>query len=97
MHDRVFASDQAKELVAGFGTLRALLIAGDHEALRDDATRFADRTRAAGVDVTLDLVVEMYHAFPITPDAFPEARAACAQIGAFVQRVGAQAEVPRRR
>lgn len=61
-----------------------LVIAGDHEALRDDATRFAERARAAGVDVTLDIVEEMFHAFPITPDAFPEAREACERIGAFV-------------
>lgn len=62
-----------------------LLIAGQNEALRDDAIRFADRASAAGGDVTLDVVDGMFHAFPITPDAFPEARDACAEIADFIR------------
>jgi len=73
-----------------FGDFRGLppllLIAGGDELLRDDAVRCAERARAAGVEVELEIADGLFHAFPITPDAFPEARAACAAVGAFVRR-----------
>jgi acetyl esterase/lipase len=52
-------------------------------ALLDDSTRLADRARVAGVDVTLNIVDEMYHVFPAMSSFLPEAREA--EIGRFVQ------------
>lgn len=41
----------------------ALVTASTHETLRDDAVRFADRARAAGADVTLELEPHAQHVF----------------------------------
>jgi monoterpene epsilon-lactone hydrolase len=46
------------------GLPRLYIDAGGAEALLHDATRLADRARAAGVDVTLSVVDGMQHVFP---------------------------------
>jgi monoterpene epsilon-lactone hydrolase len=46
------------------GFPRLYVDAGGAEALLDNATRLADRARAAGVDVTLSVVDGMQHVFP---------------------------------
>jgi acetyl esterase/lipase len=60
-----------------YGNLRGLppllLHASGAEILRDDATRFADRARDAGVDVTLALVDGVPHVWHLFAGSLPEA------------------------
>jgi epsilon-lactone hydrolase len=61
-----------------------LIHVGDAEILLDDSRVFAERARAAGVDVTLRVWPELFHVFPIFPSLLPEARKADAEMAAFV-------------
>jgi acetyl esterase/lipase len=61
-----------------------LIIVGGAETLRDDAVRLAERARAAGVEVSLDVVPDQLHIFPVFSSFLPEARSALEAIGAFV-------------
>jgi acetyl esterase/lipase len=61
-----------------------ILVASD-EALRDDVVRRAERLRAAGCDVELELCVRMFHVWHMFARILPEARAAIARIGAFLR------------
>ncbi|GLF99988.1 hydrolase [Alicyclobacillus hesperidum subsp. aegles] len=75
----------ASPLYADLQGLPPLLIhVGDHECLLDDSVRYADKARAAGVSVTLHIWEEMWHVFQSFP--MPEADAAIAEIGRFVQQ-----------
>ncbi|MBP2364577.1 alpha/beta hydrolase [Pseudonocardia parietis] len=47
--------------------------AGSAESLVDNATRLAERARAAGVDVTLSVAEGMQHVFPFLAGSAPEA------------------------
>ncbi|MDB4970260.1 MAG: hypothetical protein JWN44_5949 [Myxococcales bacterium] len=69
-----------------------LLHVGTHELLLDDTLRFADRARAAGVDVTLEVWPGLWHVFH-TFVSLPEARRALDDIAAFARRRFALAEV----
>jgi epsilon-lactone hydrolase len=62
-----------------------LLQAGTRECLRDDAVRFAERARAAGVDVELELWHGMQHCFQLLP-FIPESHRAIASIARFAAR-----------
>jgi acetyl esterase/lipase len=62
-----------------------LLHVGDHEILLDDATRFAERARAAGIDATVHVWPEMFHVFQLFSPFLPEARQANREIAAFVR------------
>jgi epsilon-lactone hydrolase len=62
----------------------ALIQVGSDEVLRDDATRMADRLRAAGCEVTLEIWPRMPHVWHLFASAMPEARRAIARIGKFV-------------
>jgi monoterpene epsilon-lactone hydrolase len=78
---------RASPLYADLHQLPALLIhAGDHEVLRSDATRLAEKAQAAGVPVQLEIWEDMWHVWHAWADQLPEARAAIVQIGAFVQQ-----------
>ena len=58
------------------------------EMLYCDSTRFVDKARAAGVDVTLETWDDMLHVFPFFGlHQLPEAKEAIARMGEFVQRV----------
>jgi len=46
---------------------------GDDETLLDDSIRLADRARAAGVEVRLDVFPEMQHVFQMAAGSMPEA------------------------
>ncbi|TCZ79411.1 alpha/beta hydrolase [Paenibacillus albiflavus] len=59
---------------------------GDHEVLLSDSTRFADRARAAGVEVTLEIWEEMWSVFHTLAYMLPEAQQAIRNIGLYVQR-----------
>ena len=62
-----------------------LLQVGDAEVLRDDSTMFAERARAAGVDVTLEVWPEMPHVWQLFGGFLPEADAAIERIAAFLR------------
>ncbi|MGE5583815.1 MAG: alpha/beta hydrolase fold domain-containing protein, partial [Bacillota bacterium] len=57
-----------------------LIYVGDDETLRDDSIRFADKAKAAGVDVTLKVGKGMVHCYPLLPAFIPESREAMAEI-----------------
>ena len=61
---------------------------GDAEVLLDDSTRAAERARAAGVDVTLEVWPEMPHVWHAFAPFLPEASQAIERIGAFVRKHG---------
>ena len=63
-----------------------LIQVGSAETLLDDSTRLADRTRAAGVDVRLDVWEDMIHVWHLFAPMLPEGREALAQAGEFIQR-----------
>jgi len=73
-----------------FGDLRGLppllLQVGDAEILLSDSTRFAERARAAGVDVTLEVYPDMPHVFQGFAPYLPEAEVAMGKIGEFCSR-----------
>ena len=53
--------------------------------LLSDATRLADKARAAGVDVSLVVWPRMWHVWHLLAPSLPEARQAIDAIGAFVR------------
>ncbi len=63
-----------------------LIQVGDAEVLLDDSTRYAERAKAAGVDVTLEVFDEMIHVFQIFAATLPEAQQAIDKIGAWVKQ-----------
>ena len=74
-------------LFADLHGLPPLLIqAGSEETLLSDATRFAERARRAGVDVTLEVWPGMQHVWQIMASLLPEGRLAIAQIGEFISQ-----------
>jgi acetyl esterase/lipase len=83
-----FASPEdplASPLYGDLQGLPPLLIqVGDAEVLLDDSTRVAEKARAAGVDVTLEVWPEMPHVWHAFAPFLPEATRAIEQIGAFV-------------
>jgi len=64
-----------------------LLQVGSDEILRDDSMRMAERLRAAGCDVTLEIWPRMPHVWHAFAPLMPEANRAIARIGAFVSEV----------
>jgi monoterpene epsilon-lactone hydrolase len=78
---------RASPLYADLHQLPPLLIhAGDHEVLRSDATRLAEKATAAGVPVQLEIWEDMWHVWHAWADELPEARAAITQIGEFIRQ-----------
>lgn len=74
----------ANPLYADFsGFPRLYLNAGGAESLLDNATRLADRARAAGVDVTLSVVEGMQHVFPFLAGRAREADEEIAAVAAW--------------
>lgn len=62
-----------------------LLQVGTREVLLSDSTRFAEKARAAGVEVTLEVEEGLIHVWQMFPQ-LPEANNAIDRIGAFVRR-----------
>jgi acetyl esterase/lipase len=74
----------AAPLYADLKGLPPLLIqVGDHEVLLDDSTRIAERARAAGVKVTLEVWPEMIHVWQLFASFLPEGQQAVDGIGKF--------------
>lgn len=86
----------ASPLFADLAGLPPLLVqVGSAELLADDATRFAERAEAAGVDVTLQLWDDVFHVWHSFADLVPEARDAIARIGTYVdQQLGRAPVIP---
>jgi epsilon-lactone hydrolase len=60
-----------------------LVLVGEREGLYDDAVRVAEKVRAAGGDVELEVGEGQLHIYPVF-DFLPEARAATDRIGSFL-------------
>ena len=72
---------------SGFPPL--LIHVGDYEILLDDATRFAERAKAAGVETTLEVWPEMVHVWHGSAGHVPEADHAIARIAEWLRpRIG---------
>jgi monoterpene epsilon-lactone hydrolase len=63
-----------------------LIHVGSDEILLDDSVRMADRLRAGGRHVELEIWPRMPHVWHLFGPVLPEARQAIAHIGAFAQR-----------
>lgn len=61
------------------------LQAGADETLLDDSRMFADRARAAGIEVELDVVPGMLHSFQMMAGRAPEADAAIARLARWAR------------
>jgi len=57
---------------------------GDDETLLDDSIRLADKARAAGVEVRLDVFPEMQHVFQMAAGNMPEADEAIGRLAEWV-------------
>ncbi len=68
---------------AGFPPL--FITVGEPEVLRDDATRLAERARAAGVTVDLSIWDNMPHVWMLFPYMLPEANQAMDKAAAFAK------------
>ena len=63
-----------------------LIQVGGDEILRDDATRMAEKLRAAGSPVEIEICHRMHHVWQLYARVLPEGRAAIARIGTFIER-----------
>lgn len=63
-----------------------LIQVGDHEILLSDSTRLAEKAKASGVDVNLEIWNEMWHVWHGWAGALPEGQQAIERIGAFLQQ-----------
>ena len=76
----------ASPLHGDLGGLPPLLLqVGTREILLSDSTRFADRARACGVDVTLEVEEGLIHVWQMFAGV-PEADSAIGRVGAFITR-----------
>lgn len=76
----------ASPLYADLTGLPPLLMqAGTDEIFQDDSVQVAEKARAAGVDVTLEVAPGMIHVFQVYASMLPEAADAIERIGAFVR------------
>lgn len=83
------AADRAAPLVSPVfadlsGLPPMLVFVGTAEVLLDDATRLAERARAAGVDVELEVGDDLLHVYPMFPGV-PEGEAALARTADWIR------------
>lgn len=62
-----------------------MIQAGERDILLDDSLRFAEKAKAAGVEVGLDLWPEMIHVFQLFGAELPQARDAIVKLGAYLE------------
>ena len=62
------------------------VLVGDTEILLSDAEKVAANAAAAGVDVTLEVVPDMCHSYPIFTPLFPEAAEGVAKVANFIKK-----------
>jgi acetyl esterase/lipase len=63
-----------------------LIHVGSDEILRDDAIRMAEKLKAAGCDVEIEVWPRMPHAWHLYARIIPEGRRALARIGTFLEQ-----------
>ena len=63
-----------------------LIEVGDHEILLDDARRFTEKAKLAGVAITLHIWEGMVHCFPLLAPMFPEATQAWEETIAYIKK-----------
>jgi acetyl esterase/lipase len=84
--DRNPRTPLAAPLYANLHGLPPLLIqVGTAETLLDDSTRLAERAKAAGVQVTLDVWDDMIHVWQLFAPVLPEGQQAIERLGAFIR------------
>jgi acetyl esterase len=74
-----------------------LFVLAEHDPLRDDGLRYAERLRAAGVAVTVQMHDDMLHGFFNMVKYFEAADRAVADIGVWVQSLRSGDAAARRR
>jgi len=62
-----------------------LIHVGSAEILKSDSTRFAEKAKKAGVDITIEIWDEMIHVFQAFADWAPEGQEAINKIGEYIQ------------
>jgi monoterpene epsilon-lactone hydrolase len=62
-----------------------LILVGTNETLLDDSTRVADKARAAGVDVAIEIWDDMIHIWPFFAAILPEGQQAIERMGKFAR------------
>lgn len=89
-------SPLASPLYADLAGLPPLLLqVGGREILLDDTTRFAERAREAGVDVTLEVLDELIHIWQYYGPDLPETRDSEQRAGRFIRSQLSLSEGPR--
>lgn len=84
--ERSWTDPLASPVFGGYAGLPPLLLqVGEHEIIRDDSVRVADRALAAGVEVTLEVWDGLFHVFQSHEPLLPEARDAVARIAAHLR------------
>lgn len=66
------------------GVCPLLIQVGEHEIIRDDSARVAERARGAGVSVTLEVWEGMFHVFQSHEPLLPEGAQAIRHIARFI-------------
>lgn len=85
-HGAALADPGLSPLFAELAGLPKMLIqVGDDEVLLDDAVRFAEAARTAGVTLRLDVRMNLWHVWQAMAGWMPEADQAVAEIGAFMR------------
>lgn len=83
-------NDPALPLISPlYGELTGLpplfITVGEYEVLYDDAVKFAEKAKSAGVDVTLKIGEKMVHCYPLLPPFIPEARKEMEEMCGFIK------------
>ena len=63
-----------------------LIQVGDDEILLSDSTRFAEKLKAQGIDVELEIWPEMWHVFQMFTGKMPEAKKAIRKIAGYIKK-----------
>jgi acetyl esterase/lipase len=61
-----------------------LIHASEDDVFLDDATRFAEKARHAGVDVTIKVWEKMWHIFHLSADMLPEGQRAVQEVCGYL-------------
>jgi monoterpene epsilon-lactone hydrolase len=90
-------SPLASPLYADLQGLPPILIqVGSDEVLLSDATRFAEKAKAAGVPVTLEIWDRMQHVWQLAASLLPEGRQATQKIAEFAEAVFSHPAIPQK-
>jgi len=63
-----------------------MILVGGQEVLYDDTIRVADKAKAAGVDVTVDVDEDMFHIYPAFGGIFKNGQDATNRMVAFMEK-----------